>query len=313
VQQIIKELAEAYSLGDWKLAADLSTGFVNENYRIDTASSHFFLRIYRQQPLESVESKMDLFCALSEIDYPTAYPIAKSDGDFVSQTERGVAVLYEFLDGETPDVTYDTAFQIGTAIGKLSNLKSRWQSRTNKINMAYCETTLPLLSTLTTHSRLLESFEHYTGVLKEVAQADLPTGVIHSDVFPDNTIFQDGQLTGIIDFDDFCHETLLFELAMAINGFGFVDNQLVESPLKGVCIGYSKQRKLDDEELRLLPRYIQLTALAMSCWHINNGIIDSSNSRSIARAEELVGRVIELEGRLEELGGWVTRCRASAP
>jgi len=313
VQQIIKELAKVYSLGDWKLAADLSTGFVNENYKIDTASSHFFLRIYRQQPLESVESEIDLFTALREIDFPTAYPIAKSDGDYVSQTEHGAAVLYEFLDGETPDVTFDTAFQIGTVLGKLSNLKSRWQSRTNMINMAYCEATLPMLPKLTTHSRLLESFERYTGVLKEVAQADLPTGVIHSDVFPDNTIFQDGRLTGIIDFEDFCHETLLFELAMAINGFGFVDNQLVESPLKGVCLGYSEQRKLNDEELRFLPRFIQLTALAMSCWHINNGIIDSSNPRSITRAEDLVGRVIELEGRLEEIGEWVSTCRASAP
>ncbi len=305
MQQVIKELAGMYSLGDWKLAGNFSTGFVNENYKIDTASSQFFLRIYRQQPLESIESEMDLYCALSEIEFPTAYPIAKSDGDFVSHTEHGFAVLYEFLDGETPDVTYETAFQIGTAIGKLSNLESRWQSRNNKITLAYCDTTLPKLPRSTAHSRLFESFERYTGVLKKVAQADLPTGIIHGDVFPDNTLFKDGQLTGIIDFDDFCHETLLFELAMAINGFGFVDNQLVESPLRGICSGYSRQRKLDDEELRLLPRYIQLTALAMSCWHINNGMIDSSNSRSIARAEELVGRVIELEGRLEEIGDWI--------
>ena len=305
MQQIIRALAEGYSLGDWKLADDLSTGFVNENYKIVTASSQFFLRIYRQQPLESIESEMDLYCTLREIEFPTAYPIAKSDGDFVSQTEHGFAVLYEFLDGKTPDITYETAFQIGTAIGKLSNLESRWQSKNNKINLAFCETTLPKLSKATEHSRLFESFELYTRVLKEVAQADLPTGVIHGDVFPDNTLFQKGQLTGIIDFDEFCHETLLFELAMAINGFGFVDNQLVESPLRGICIGYSRQRKLDDEEARLLPRYIQLTALAMSCWHINNGIIDSSNSRSIARAEELVGRVIELEGQLEEIGEWV--------
>ncbi len=305
MQQIIKQLAGAYSLGDWKLGADLSTGFVNENYRIETASSRVFLRIYRRQSLQSIESEMDLYRALSAIEFPTAYPIAKSDGGFVSQTERGYAVLYEFLDGETPDITYDTAFQIGTAIGRLSNLESRWQSKSNPTSWAFCETTLPKLSRSTEHSRLFEGFKHYTGVLKKIAQTDLPTGVVHGDVFPDNTLFHEGQLTGIIDFDDFCHETLLFELAMAINGFGFVDNQLVESPLKGICVGYSRQRKLDDEELRLLPRYIQLTALAMSCWHVNNGTIDSLNARSIARAEELVGRVIELEGRLEEIGEWV--------
>jgi len=305
MQQVIKALAGAYSLGEWKLAADLSTGFVNENYRIDTASGQFFLRMYRRQPLESIESEMDLYCALSKIAFPTAYPIPKSDGGFVSQTERGFAVLYEFLNGKTPDVTYDTAFQIGMAIGKLNNMESRWQSRSNKITLASCEAILPRLPQSTEHSRLFESFELYTGVLKEVAQADLPTGVIHSDVFPDNALFQDGQLTGIIDFDDFCHETLLFELAMAINGFGFVDNQLVESPLRGICIGYSRQRKLDDEELRLLPRYIQLTALALSCWHIDNWMMDSSNSRSIARAGEFVGRVAELEGHLEGIGEWV--------
>ena len=129
MQQVIKELSGAYSLGDWKLASNLSTGFVNENYKIETASSRFFLRIYRQQPLESIESEMDLYDALSEIEFPTAYPIAKSDGDFVSQTERGFAVLFEFLDGKAPDVTYETAFQIGMAIGKLNNLESRWQSR----------------------------------------------------------------------------------------------------------------------------------------------------------------------------------------
>lgn len=158
MQQVIEELARAYSLGDWKLAGNLSTGFVNDNYKVDTASGPFFLRIYRQQPLESIESEMDLYCALSEIEFPTAYPIVKSDGNFVSQTEHGFAVLYEFLDGKTPDVTYETAFQIGMAIGKLSNLESRWQSRNNKVDMAFCETTLPKLSRSTAYSRLFESF-----------------------------------------------------------------------------------------------------------------------------------------------------------
>jgi Ser/Thr protein kinase RdoA (MazF antagonist) len=49
----------------------------------------------------------------------------------------------------------------------------------------------------------------------------LPRGLIHSDFFTDNTLFRDGEVVAILDFEDACEDVFLFDVTMAIHGFCF--------------------------------------------------------------------------------------------
>ncbi len=50
---------------------------------------------------------------------------------------------------------------------------------------------------------------------------DLPTGIIHADLFPDNVFFRDRALSGLIDFYFACTDFLAYDIAICLNAWCF--------------------------------------------------------------------------------------------
>ncbi len=70
-------------------------------------------------------------------------------------------------------------------------------------------TKLPLEDQTLIGNKLLFQTEHSTDLL--------PKGLIHADLFRDNVLCIDGNVTGILDLYSACHGDLLFDLAITAN------------------------------------------------------------------------------------------------
>ena len=81
---------------------------------------------------------------------------------------------------------------------------------------------------------------------------DLPSGIIHADLFSDNIFFKENKLSGIIDYYFSCYDFYAFEIAICLNALCFEGKNKNLSfnvtKAKKFIDAYSSLRKLTDDE-----------------------------------------------------------------
>jgi homoserine kinase type II len=102
--------------------------------------------------------------------------------------------------------------------------------------------------------------------LADIAQrwpSDLPGGVIHADLFPDNVLFlADYRLSGMIDFYFACNDFYAYDLAVCLNAWCFEKDLSFNATKAKLLVGaYAKVRPLSQQEIELLPLLARGSAL----------------------------------------------------
>jgi homoserine kinase len=83
---------------------------------------------------------------------------------------------------------------------------------------------------------------------------DLPRGVIHADLFPDNALFLGETLSGMIDFYFACTDFLAYDIAVCLNAWCFEEERRYDLARGGAMIAaYETIRPLSDAERDALP------------------------------------------------------------
>jgi homoserine kinase type II len=91
---------------------------------------------------------------------------------------------------------------------------------------------------------------------------DLPRGIIHADLFPDNAFFQGDRLTGIIDFYFACVDVIAYDLAVCLNAWCFEpDGAFNITKARQLLAAYRAEREFTPSELEALPLLARGAAL----------------------------------------------------
>jgi homoserine kinase type II len=98
--------------------------------------------------------------------------------------------------------------------------------------------------------------------LERVWPHDMPHGVIHADLFPDNVFFLGEKLTGLIDFYFACDDLFAFDIAVCLNAWCFeADGSYNVTKGRALLTGYGSVRALAPEEVAALPLLARGAAL----------------------------------------------------
>ena len=83
---------------------------------------------------------------------------------------------------------------------------------------------------------------------------DLPAGVIHADLFPDNVFFRGPDMSGLIDFYFACNDLLAYDVAICLNAWCFEEpNAINITKARALLRGYDARRPLSRTEIAALP------------------------------------------------------------
>jgi len=290
-EQEIKGVLHRYGIGKLLSFERIKSGFANINYRIDTGKGSFLYRICIQQEDKYIHYELGLMEALREIKFPTAYPVERLDDSFISNSPSGPVVVYDYIAGNEPLLNPVTVHEIGTAVAKLNRLEA-WQPLEKK-NAVHLDNALDLMrrfnSARYAYPDVFESFSRHVDFVADPIRKEVPRGLVHGDVFPDNTLFKGDRLLAIVDFEEACVDNLLFDIGMTINGFCFQKNQPDFNLISVFLESYHRNRKITDDEYGLIFYYILWGAVGMASWHLEH-LVKKENPGQLARVKELLAR-----------------------
>ena len=258
--EMIDHVLLQYDIGQRQSLIGITQGVENTNYKLETTEGSFILTIYekRVDPAD-LPFFINLKTHLAHKDYPCPMPIAAKDGQVLRQIERKFMAIVSFLNGTctaSPDL--EQCHAAGAILAKM-HIKSAdfTMPRTNALNQ---HTWQKLADQIKTDLADNKHFSQMSQIQKWLIQiekdwpTELPKGVIHGDLFPDNVLFEDTAITGVIDFYFACQDMLAYDLAIMINAWCF-DNpeQFNLHKAKALIAGYSAHRMLQDDEIKALP------------------------------------------------------------
>ena len=297
-----RTLAGDYGFGEALSLRPLPEGYANTNYALETSTGTFLYRICRQKSALEITEELSVLEHLEARGFKAAFAIRRTDGSAVSSTPSGPVVLYQYIEGENPGLNPETVVEVARTLGELHRIEP--PAGFDRLNFVQLKDSQELASRFggdvhggAVHGdrTILGRFLEQTAILREMlGDEELPRGLIHADLFPENIIFQGGKLAAVIDFEECCIDSFLFDVGTAMNGFCFVDNRLEPELLGCFLREYDSTRGLEENEKQLLPAAIRWGAHGQICWHLD--LLSARNyPRSIERAGELLTRLEALE------------------
>jgi len=259
----LQHFLDGYALGDLVSHRGIAQGAVNTNYFVSTTRAELVLTLLESQDAAELSFVLELTAFLSSRGVPCPRPRADRAGCYLGRLCGRPAVLVERLSGEAierPSANHCAA--VGEALAQLHLAASDFpKRRPNPFGPAWQRRIVDTLAArLNDDERtlLLSELEFQ----KTAARATLPVGIVHTDLFRDNVLFEGERLTGVIDFYFACSDVLLLDVAVCVNdwcvnGEGVIDPERAQALLAG----YREQRQVTSAERAAWPALLRAAAL----------------------------------------------------
>ena len=260
--QQLQEFLEQYSLGSLVQFSGIQAGIENTNYRVSTSQGEFILTLFESLTAQQLPPYLQLLNHLKQANFPAPKPHACGKDICINTLANKPAVVFNCLAGQaiaTPSI--GQCMEIGQYLAKLHLVSSSSDFyKRNSKNLKGCQ---QLFNTIKPHLcrqgiDLLHSELNFQG---NYPLPVLPQGIIHADLFRDNVLFNQGHISGILDFYNACNDYFLFDIAVTCNDWCAEHGSVNQQKIKALLSGYQSIRMLSEDEKLHLTVFFRLAAL----------------------------------------------------
>jgi len=255
----LNEFLNRYDIGALLSYKGIAEGVENSNFLVHTSKRNFILTLYEKRV---AEKDLPFFLALMEhlaargITCPQ--PVKNKQGTLLGKLAGRPAAIVTFLDGvwiRRPTAAHCAA--VGEALARLHLAGADFaKRRDNALGIKSWRALYEHAKDRGDSVRdgLCAEIAKELDALEKAWPRDLPDGVIHADLFPDNVFFLGEDLSGLIDFYFACIDTLAFDVAICLNAWCFEpDHSFNVTKARAFLNAYGRVRKLSEAEEAALP------------------------------------------------------------
>uniref|UniRef100_UPI003BAC2FE4 homoserine kinase n=1 Tax=Stappia sp. TaxID=1870903 RepID=UPI003BAC2FE4 len=256
-----------YDIGEVLALKGIAEGVENSNYLLHTRQGYFILTLYekRVEPAD-LPFFLGLMQHLAARGISCPQPVANRAGETLGTLAGRPAAVITFLDGmwvRRPQRVH--CAELGKTLAEFHNAGRDFGIvRPNALSVGSWR---PLFAQSrdqadTIVEGLAGELTEELDVLEAKWPDDLPAGVIHADLFPDNVFFIGERLSGLIDFYFACNDALAYDLAICLNAWCFEpDLSFNVTKARALLNGYRSVRELTPAEFDSLPLLARGAAL----------------------------------------------------
>ena len=255
----VEQFLEQYNINNFKDYKGITEGVENTNYFIKTSEQDYILTIYEKRVDENdLPFFIKLLSSLSENKFPCPKPIANKNNEKINKIKNKNAALVTFLNGQSKNkITSEDCFEIGKITAQLHEITKKFKiSRKNNLSIESWQNIFEktIKKKIDLDESIIKKTNNYLSYLKGKWPKNLPEGIIHADIFPDNIFFTKNKVSGIIDFYFACNDFFAYEIAICLNSICFDNNSTFNmTKAKNLIDGYSSIRALGEDEKKYLP------------------------------------------------------------
>ena len=263
----LQHFLAGYDIGALLAYKGIAEGVENSNFLLHTSSGFFILTLYEKRV-----SPADLPFFLNLTEHLAArgltcpQPIRSRSGEALGYLAKRPAAIFTFLDGmwiRRPKVAHCGA--VGDALAKLHLAGADFaMTRPNGLSVDGWRSLFAAAASRadTVQKGLGQAIGGELALLERDWPRDLPRGVIHADLFPDNVFFLGDRVSGLIDFYFACTDALAYDVAICLNAWCFEpDHSYNITKGRALLRAYMRARKLTVREIAGLPTLCRGAAL----------------------------------------------------
>lgn len=263
----LNQFLSAFDIGAAVSFKGIAEGVENSNFLLKTTKGSFILTLYEKRVAEKdLPFFIDLMEHLAKKGLACPEPIKNREGAALGRLEGRPAAIVTFLDGMAVKVPQKAHCQaLGAALAKLHLATADFHKhRPNDLGQASWRALYEQSKgrANSVHPGLEAIIEEELAHLEAAWPTDLPSGVIHADLFTDNVFFQGSALSGFIDFYFACNDAYAYDIAVCLNDWCFASPDAMDGDkAEALIAGYCAHRRLSSLELAALPTLLRGSAM----------------------------------------------------
>lgn len=261
----LEEFVAGFDIGEVVSFKGIAEGVENSNYLLQTDIGSYILTLYeRRTRPEDLPFFLGLMEHLAARGLACPTPLHGRDGRALRELCGRPAAIVTFLQGMWPRrIQAAHCGPLGAAMAEMHVKGADFaMTRANDLSVTGWR---PLFEQARARADevkpgLAGFIEAELAALERDWPTDLPKGLIHADLFPDNVFFlpdratREERVSGLIDFYFACTDFLAYDLAICLNAWCFEpDGAFNATKARLMLSGYRKVRPLSRAELAALP------------------------------------------------------------
>ena len=255
----LTDFLSRYQIGELRSYKGIAEGVENSNFLLHTSAGNFILTLYEKRvAANDLPFFLGLMEHLAARGITCPQPVKNRQGGVLGKLAGRPAAIVTFLDGlwiRRPNPGHCAA--VGEALARLHLAGKDFPNK--RANALSIESWRALYAQAkergdSVRPGLCAEIAKELDALDKFWPRDLPDGVIHADLFPDNVFFLGDRLSGLIDFYFACTDTLAYDVAVCLNAWCFEpDHSYNVTKGRALLRSYANVRALSAAERAALP------------------------------------------------------------